>query len=305
MSLIFALIMKIQLQQLSKSFGEKVAVDIPQLEIGDGEIIGLVGNNGAGKTTLFRLMLDLLRADSGEVLFTPHGGPKDQSPASVQSSASAQSSASTQSSVSAQSPAPVQSSASTLSSQTSQFTALSDVSRVSIDPAKSEEWKKMTGAFIDDTFLIDFLSVEEYLDFIIKVQGLTPMDWNGSDDPLVQGFKEFAEGQIFDQKKLIREYSAGNKQKIGIMAAMISRPELLILDEPFNFLDPTGQNFLKKLLLDYHCRTGATILISSHNLQHLVDVSTRVVLLEDGKVIEDLANDNQQALTALNDYFKV
>lgn len=287
MSLIFALIMKIQLQQLSKSFGEKVAVDIPQLEIGDGEIIGLVGNNGAGKTTLFRLMLDLLRADSGEVLFTPHGGPKDQSPASVQSSASAQSSAST------------------LSSQTSQFTALSDVSRVSIDPAKSEEWKKMTGAFIDDTFLIDFLSVEEYLDFIISVQGLSSVDWNVSDDPLVQGFREFAEGQIFDQKKLIREYSAGNKQKIGIMAAMISRPELLILDEPFNFLDPTGQNFLKKLLLDYHRQTGATILISSHNLQHLVDVSTRVVLLEDGKVIEDLANDNQQALTALNDYFKV
>lgn len=279
--------MKIQLQQLSKSFGEKVAVDIPQLEIGDGEIIGLVGNNGAGKTTLFRLMLDLLRADSGEVLFTPHGGPKDQSPASVQSSASAQSSAST------------------LSSQTSQFTALSDVSRVSIDPAKSEEWKKMTGAFIDDTFLIDFLSVEEYLDFIIRVQGLSSVDWNVSDDPLVQGFREFAEGQIFDQKKLIREYSAGNKQKIGIMAAMISRPELLILDEPFNFLDPTGQNFLKKLLLDYHHQTGATILISSHNLQHLVDVSTRVVLLEDGKVIEDLANDNQQALTALNDYFKV
>ncbi len=279
--------MKIQLQQLSKSFGEKVAVDIPQLEIGDGEIIGLVGNNGAGKTTLFRLMLDLLRADSGEVLFTPHGGPKDQSPASVQSSASAQSSAST------------------LSSQTSQFTALSDVSRVSIDPAKSEEWKKMTGAFIDDTFLIDFLSVEEYLDFIISVQGLSSVDWNVSDDPLVQGFREFAEGQIFDQKKLIREYSAGNKQKIGIMAAMISRPELLILDEPFNFLDPTGQNFLKKLLLDYHRQTGATILISSHNLQHLVDVSTRVVLLEDGKVIEDLANDNQQALTALNDYFKV
>lgn len=270
--------MKIQLQQLSKTFGEKVAVDIPQLEIGDGEIIGLVGNNGAGKTTLFRLLLDLLRADSGAVLLTPQGGSTTRTSASALSS---------------------------LSSQTSQSAAPFIVPQESIDPAKSEEWKKMTGAFIDDTFLIDFLSVEEYLDFIIKVQGLTPMDWNGSDDPLVQGFKEFAEGQIFDQKKLIREYSAGNKQKIGIMAAMISRPELLILDEPFNFLDPTGQNFLKKLLLDYHRRTGATILISSHNLQHLVDVSTRVVLLEDGKVIEDLANDNQQALTALNDYFKV
>lgn len=273
--------MKIQLQQLSKSFGEKVAVDIPQLEIGDGEIIGLVGNNGAGKTTLFRLLLDLLGADSGLVLLTPQGGPTTRT------------------------------SASALSSQTSQPSLLSqsaahyDVSQEIINPAKSEEWKKMTGAFIDDTFLIDFLSVEEYLDFIIKVQGLPPMDWNASDDLLVQGFKEFAEGQIFDQKKLIREYSAGNKQKIGIMAAMISRPELLILDEPFNFLDPTGQNFLKKLLLAYHRQTGATILISSHNLQHLVDVSNRVVLLEDGKVIEDLANNNQQALTALNDYFKV
>lgn len=270
--------MKIQLQQLSKTFGEKVAVDIPQLEIDDGEIIGLVGNNGAGKTTLFRLLLDLLRADSGAVLLTPQGGSTTRTSASALSS---------------------------LSSQTSQSAAPSIVSQESIDPAKSEEWKKMAGAFIDDTFLIDFLSVEEYLDFIIRVQGLSSVDWNVNDDPLVQGFREFAEGQIFDQKKLIREYSAGNKQKIGIMAAMISRPELLILDEPFNFLDPTGQNFLKKLLLDYHHQTGATILISSHNLQHLVDVSTRVVLLEDGKVIEDLANDNQQALTALNDYFKV
>lgn len=270
--------MKIQLQQLSKTFGEKVAVDIPQLEIDDGEIIGLVGNNGAGKTTLFRLLLDLLRADSGAVLLTPQGGSTTRTSASALSS---------------------------LSSQTSQSAAPSIVSQESIDPAKSEEWKKMAGAFIDDTFLIDFLSVEEYLDFIIRVQGLSSVDWNVSDDPLVQGFREFAEGQIFDQKKLIREYSAGNKQKIGIMAAMISRPELLILDEPFNFLDPTGQNFLKKLLLDYHHQTGATILISSHNLQHLVDVSTRVVLLEDGKVIEDLANDNRQALTALNDYFKV
>lgn len=270
--------MKIQLQQLSKSFGEKVAVDIPQLEIGDGEIIGLVGNNGAGKTTLFRLILDLLRADSGSVLLTPHGE------------------------LTASFSQPSQSSPSPLPSQS---VASSGELCAGIDPAKSEEWKKMTGAFIDDTFLIDFLSVEEYLDFIIKVQGLTPIDWKASDDPLVQGFREFAEGQIFDQKKLIRDYSAGNKQKIGIMAAMISRPELLILDEPFNFLDPTGQNFLKKLLLDYHRRTGATILISSHNLQHLVDVSTRVVLLENGKIIEDLANDNQQALTALNDYFKV
>ena len=122
--------MKIQLQQLSKTFGEKVAVDIPQLEIDDGEIIGLVGNNGAGKTTLFRLLLDLLRADSGAVLLTPQGGSTTRTSASALSS---------------------------LSSQTSQSAAPSIVSQESIDPAKSEEWKKMAGAFIDDTFLIDFL----------------------------------------------------------------------------------------------------------------------------------------------------
>lgn len=257
--------MKIQLQKLKKSFGEKVAVSIPHLQIDNGEIIGLVGNNGAGKTTLFKLILDLLQADSGHVVLVPQ-----MDKCAISSTVS-----------------------------------FSNSDGVGIDPSKSEEWKKMTGAFIDETFLIDFLTVEEYLDFIIKVQGLPAIDWDNNHDQLIRGFEEFAEGQIFHQKKLIRDFSAGNKQKVGIMAAMISRPEFLILDEPFNFLDPTGQNFLKKLLLDYHQQTDATILISSHNLQHLVDVSSRIVLLEDGKVLEDLSNDNQRALDALNDYFKV
>lgn len=60
--------MKIQLTGLKKIFGEKTAVDIPSLEIDKGEVIGLVGNNGAGKTTLFRLLLDLQKADEGQVL---------------------------------------------------------------------------------------------------------------------------------------------------------------------------------------------------------------------------------------------
>ncbi|MBQ8520205.1 MAG: ATP-binding cassette domain-containing protein, partial [Bacteroides sp.] len=59
--------MEIKIEQLKKSFGEKVAVDIDGYTIHSGDMLGLVGNNGAGKTTLFRLMLDLLKADNGSV----------------------------------------------------------------------------------------------------------------------------------------------------------------------------------------------------------------------------------------------
>ena len=110
-------------------------------------------------------------------------------------------------------------------------------------------------------------------------------------------------GEILGQKKLIRDFSAGNKQKIGIISALIAQPKLLILDEPFNFLDPSSQNFLKRLLLNYHQTTGATILVSSHNLQHTVEISNRVALMESGSIIKDLPNIHGQAEKELEDYF--
>jgi len=116
-------------------------------------------------------------------------------------------------------------------------------------------------------------------------------------------FERFANGEIFGQKKLIRNLSAGNKMKVGIISALIRRPELVILDEPFNFLDPTSQLVLKHLLHDYAAETGATILISSHNLQHTVDVSTRIALLEHGQIIRDLPNDHGSASAELQEYF--
>ncbi len=176
-----------------------------------------------------------------------------------------------------------------------------------IDPAESEEWKTKTGAFIDDGFLIDFLTPEEYIDFIAKVSGMAPVDWKhvGDEGSVLAPFMAFTHGEIFGQKKLIRDYSAGNKQKIGIIAAMFTRPELLILDEPFNFLDPSGQNILKRLLVDYHASTNATILLSSHNLQHTVDISSRVALMENGCIIQDLDNQDGKATKALEDYFQI
>ena len=86
---------------------------------------------------------------------------------------------------------------------------------------------------------------------------------------------------------------------------MLLRPQVLILDEPFNFLDPRSQNAIKHLLKKYNEETGATILVSSHNLQHTVDISSRIVLLENGKVIYDIDNSEKQAQNILENYFEV
>ncbi|PTL34434.1 ATP-binding protein [Prevotella sp. oral taxon 376] len=231
----------IRLDNLQKSFGEKVAVHIPEFTINDGDILGLVGNNGAGKTTLFRLMLDLMKADEGTVSIN------------------------------------------------------------GINPAESEEWKKTTGSYIDEGFLIDFLTPEEYFEFLGKVNNMT----KDAVESREKDFEQFMAGEIMNQKKLIRDFSAGNKQKIGIISALFNCPRLVILDEPFNFLDPSSQNILKKLLLTYARENEATILISSHNLQHTIEISTRIALLEHGIILKDLQNEHGSAEKELEDYFNI
>lgn len=169
-----------------------------------------------------------------------------------------------------------------------------------INPALSEEWKSKTGAYIDEGFLIDFLTPEEYFAFLGKIADIPQTEV----ETRLKDFERLANGEIFGQKKLIRNLSAGNKQKVGIIAALFFRPSLVILDEPFNFLDPSSQNVLKHVLTDYNHETGATILISSHNLQHTVDISTRIVLLEKGHIIRDLPNTDGSARTELENYFE-
>ena len=168
-----------------------------------------------------------------------------------------------------------------------------------IDPATSEAWKQHTGAYIDEGFLIDYLTPEEYFAFLGKVSGMRQADV----DERISHFERLAGGEVFGQKKLIRNLSAGNKQKVGIIAALLSSPQLVILDEPFNFLDPSSQNILKHTLTDYARQTGATLLISSHNLQHTVDISSRIALLEKGVIIRDLDNHKLEAQEQLTAYF--
>lgn len=170
---------------------------------------------------------------------------------------------------------------------------------LAINPAESEDWKEFTSAYIDEGFLIDFLTPEEYFAFIGKITNMT----QEAVDERLKDFEKLAGGEIFGQKKLIRNLSAGNKQKVGIMSALFNRPKLVILDEPFNFLDPSSQNILKHELTEYNRETGATILISSHNLQHTVDISTRITLLEKGQIIKDMSNMNGSARAELENYF--
>ena len=168
-----------------------------------------------------------------------------------------------------------------------------------INPAKSEEWKQYVGAYIDEGFLIDFLTPEEYFGFLGKISGKNQAEV----DERLKDFERFASGEVFGQKKLIRNLSAGNKQKVGIISALFNRPQVVILDEPFNFLDPSSQNMLKHMLTDYNHETGATILVSSHNLAHTVDISNRIALLEHGVIVRDIDNTDGVAAQELENYF--
>ena len=170
-----------------------------------------------------------------------------------------------------------------------------------IDVSRSEDWKSITGAFIDDGFLIDYLTPEEYFYFIGKMYGLKKEE---VDERLIP-FERFMSGEVIGHKKLIRNYSAGNKQKIGIISAMLHYPQLLILDEPFNFLDPSSQSIIKHLLKKYNEEHQATVIISSHNLNHTVDVCPRIALLEPGVIIRDIINEDNSAEKELEDYFNV
>lgn len=170
-----------------------------------------------------------------------------------------------------------------------------------IDVSKNEDWKMFTGAFIDEGFLINYLTPEEYFYFIGKLYGLSKEEI----DERLLSFERFMSGEVLGQKKYIRNFSAGNKQKIGIISAMLHRPRLLILDEPFNFLDPSSQSVIKQMLKKYNEETGAAIMISSHNLNHTVDICPRVALLEHGIIIRDMANENSSAEQELKDYFEV
>jgi len=230
----------IQVNDLSKRYGQTTVLHMPNLHIPKGQTFGLVGNNGAGKTTFFNLLLDLIKPTTGHI----------------------------------------------------------EIEGIQVN--KSEAWKPLTAAFIDETFLIGYLTPEEYFYFIGELRGINKADV----DTFVAQFEELFNGEILGKKKYLRDLSKGNQKKAGIVAAMLGNPELIILDEPFANLDPTTQIRLKKLLKTLTENMNATVLISSHDLGHVTEVCERIVVLEKGEVIKDLAT-SAETLKELEHHFSV
>lgn len=165
---------------------------------------------------------------------------------------------------------------------------------------KTEEWKPLTAAFLDETFLIGYLMPEEYFYFIGDLRGQNKADV----DALLVKHTEFFNGEILNSKKYIRDFSKGNQKKVGIIATLIGSPEVIILDEPFANLDPTTQFRLKKIIKDLASDPNVTILVSSHDLQHTVEVSDRIVALHKGEVVKDIQT-SAETLQELETFFAV
>ena len=230
----------ITVDNIGKAYGSEIVVDIPALQINVGETVGLVGNNGAGQTTLFRLLLDLIKANRGQIL------SKEK------------------------------------------------------NVATSEDWKSYTAAYLDEGFLIGYLTPEEYFYFVGKLNNRSKADV----DEFLKTFEAFFDGSILKSGKYIRDLSKGNQFKVGIAACLLQNPEILILDEPFANLDPSTQMRLIKMLKEMQEQKRMTIFISSHDLNHVTDVCSRILLMEKGKIIKDLQN-NEETLKELEQYFKV
>jgi len=172
---------------------------------------------------------------------------------------------------------------------------------VSIDGEKvneSENWKNKVGAFIDETFLIGYLTPEEYFYFLGELRGQS----KANVDDFLKNFTDFFNGEILNAKKYIRDLSKGNMKKVGIIGALIGTPAIIILDEPFANLDPSTQIKLKNLIRDWSQNSDSTFLISSHDLAHTTEVCERIVVINKGELVRDIQT-SPETLRDLEQYF--
>lgn len=229
----------IRFSQISKVYRDVAVLDIPELTLHAGELVGLVGNNGAGKTTMMRLMLDLIKASSGFIEIRGKRVYQDES------------------------------------------------------------WKQFTGSYLDTTFLIDFYTPKEFFGFIAEVYGIPEDELHSR----ICRFESLMSEDILETGKLIHDFSNGNRQKIGIIGAMLVNPKVLILDEPFNYLDPSSQIVAAHLIRQMNEEMGTTVLVSSHNLASINDICQRIILLDKGKILIDKAHVPGEADDEFEDYF--
>jgi ABC-2 type transport system ATP-binding protein len=206
----------VEIINVSKKFNNNFALKDINLKIFDGEILGLLGPNGSGKSTLLKLILGMLKPDTGKIIVYGY-----------------------------------------------------DVSKDALNV------RKITGYVPEDPRLYEFLTGMEYLDFICNIYGVNNTD-------LVYDYLKIFE--IYDKKdEIISSYSLGMKRKLSIIAALIHKPKLLLLDEPLNALDPKSARIFKDILLELKKRT--TIIFSTHILEIAQAICDKIVILDKGQVV--------------------
>jgi len=210
----------IRINELSKSFGDKRAVDRLTMSVDPGEILGFLGPNGAGKSTTVKILTGLLRPDSG-------------------------------------------------SASVAGFDVL-------ISPLEA---KRRLGYVPEQPIIYDTLTGDEYLDLVGSLHHLEPASAKQRRAELLELF-----GLGDAKHQQIQEYSKGMRQKVVIASALLHRPEVLILDEPLDGLDANTALVMKELLRQLAAQ-GRTIMFSSHILEVVERICTRIVIIDKGRLV--------------------
>ncbi|MFX0014435.1 MAG: ABC transporter ATP-binding protein [Promethearchaeota archaeon] len=233
----------LEVSNLTKKFGQTIAVDQLAFKVFTGEIYGLLGPNGAGKSTTIKSILGLLKIDSG------------------------------------------------------------NISVFGDDPIKTPSKVKKNIGYVPEEFsLYESMTVAELLSFIASLRGLNPEITSQDADELLKSLnaKKY-------YNSLLASLSQGNKQKIQIICALLHRPNLLILDEPFSGLDARSTAILKKLF-QIHIKKGGSILFSTHIMEQAQILCTRIGVINQGKMVaegtfEELQNIAQSIGATLEEVF--
>lgn len=222
----------LKITDLHKNFKNFKAVDGLNLEVKKGEIFGFLGPNGAGKSTTIRIILSLLKSDSGKIFFFGE----------------------------------------------------------ELTPNSRALFSRV-GALVEKPDFYLYLSAYKNLEYFSELYGRKFSKTKLLETLEIVGLK----GREFDK---VKAYSLGMKQRLGLAQALIHDPELIILDEPTNGLDPQGMREVRNLLIDLAENHGKTIFLSSHILKEVEGMATSMAIINKGKTIvqgkvNDLLNESQ------------
>ena len=228
----------LRIENISKSYGNKKAVDGLSLRIHPGEIFGFIGHNGAGKTTTLKAVCGILRFENGDIYV--------------------------------------------------------DGDSVKTNPLAC---KKKLAYIPDNPDLYAFMKGIQYLQFVADVYQIPAEERTARIRELAMAF-----GLYDDLAESISAYSHGMKQKLAIIAALMHKPKLLIMDEPFVGLDPKATFTLKEMMREF-CRQGNAIFFSTHVLDVAEKLCDKVAIIKNGKLIKVGTMDEVKGDDSLEEVF--